>query len=168
MLKFKVDYNDVRPRFKAIGQEQDLEKLTAAENTEAFLHPERIKAICRYILDNFAIKTHRLMANGKGFNAMLAVASVDAAKAYYTTFKKLQKDVEKPLKIATIFSFATNEEQDAEGDIVDESFDPLDLNRSSKEFLASAINDYNRHFGCQYTLDSERSQDYYRDFLKKA
>ena len=168
VLKFKVDYNDVRPRFKSIEQEQDLEKLSAAENAEAFLHPERIKAICRYILDNFAIKTHRLMPNGKGFNAMLAVASVDAAKAYYATFKELQKDVEKPLKIATIFSFAANEEQDAKGDIVDESFDPLDLNRSAKEFLASAIDDYNRHFGSQYKLDSEGFQNYYKNLSKRV
>lgn len=163
VLKFKVDYNDVRPHFKSLEKEQDLEKLSASENNQAFLHPDRIRAICQYILDNFAIKTHRLLANKKGFNAMLAVAGIEAAKAYYATFKELQKDVEKPLKIATIFSFAANEEQDAEGDIVDESFDPLGLNVSAKEFLASAIDDYNRHFKSQYKLDSEGFQNYYRD-----
>ena len=109
VLKFKVDYNDVRPRFKAIESEKDEKKLTAAENKEALLHPERIKEITQYILDKFRQKTHRLSGNKCGFNAMFAVSSVEAAKLYYQTFKELQKTSEKPLKIATIFSFAANE-----------------------------------------------------------
>lgn len=117
VLKFKVDYNDVRPKFKAIESEKDEKKLTAAENKQAFLHPVRIKEISQYILNKFKQKTHRLQANGKGFNAMFAVSSVDAAKLYYESFKNLQKESIKPLNIATIFSFAANEEQDAVGDI---------------------------------------------------
>ncbi|MCD6433373.1 MAG: HsdR family type I site-specific deoxyribonuclease, partial [Sulfurimonas sp.] len=105
VLKFKVDYNDVRPQFKAFETEQDEKKLTAAENKQALLHPERIGEISQYILNNFKQKTHRLQASGKGFNAMFAVSSVDAAKLYYESIRNLQKESEKPLKIATIFSF---------------------------------------------------------------
>ncbi len=74
VLKFKVDYNDVRPQFKTIESEQDEKKLTAAENKEALLHPDRIKEISQYILNNFRQKTHRIQASGKGFNAMFAVS----------------------------------------------------------------------------------------------
>lgn len=56
VLKFKVDYNDVRPKFKSIEMEQDEKKLTAAETKEALLHPERIKEISRYILNNFVVR----------------------------------------------------------------------------------------------------------------
>jgi type I restriction enzyme R subunit len=42
VLKFKVDYIDVRPQFKAIETEQDEKKLTAAENLQALLHPQAI------------------------------------------------------------------------------------------------------------------------------
>ncbi len=105
VLKFKVDYNDVRPRFKEIESEQDEKKLNAAENAKALLHPERIKEISQYILNNFRQKTHRLQGGNKGFNAMFAVSSVDAAKSYYETLNALQKGSDKPLKIATIFSF---------------------------------------------------------------
>ena len=35
VLKFKVDYNDVRPEFKAIETERDEKKLSAAENKQA-------------------------------------------------------------------------------------------------------------------------------------
>lgn len=90
-------------------------------------------------MNNFNKKTHRYQVGAKGFNAMFAVSSVDAAKLYYETFNKLQKDIEKPLKIATIFSFAANEEQNAIGDIQDESFDVSAMNSSAKEFLSLAI-----------------------------
>ncbi len=97
VLKFKVDYNDVRPQFKAIETEQDEKKLSAAENKQALLHPNRIREICHYILNNFRQKTHRLQAGSKGFNALFAVSSVDAAKLYYETFKQLQTPSNSPL-----------------------------------------------------------------------
>ena len=168
VLKFKVDYNDVRPQFKSIETEKNLEKLTALEKKQAFLRPERIEQIAKYILDNFKQKTHRFNAGNNGFNAMFAVSSVDAAKAYYQTFKQLQSAVKNPLKIATIFSFAANEEQDAIGDIVDESFEVEAMNSSAKEFLKSAIDDYNGYFATNYDVDAKSFQNYYRDLAKRV
>ena len=168
VLKFKVDYNDVRPQFKSIETEKNLEKLTALEKKQAFLHPERIKQIAQYVLNNFKQKTHRFNAGNNGFNAMFAVSSVDAAKIYYETFKQLQSAVKNPLKIATIFSFAANEEQDAIGDIVDESFEVEAMNSSAKEFLKSAIDDYNGYFATNYDVDGKSFQNYYRDLAKRV
>lgn len=168
VLKFKVDYNDVRPQFKAIETEQDEKKLSAAENRQALLHPDRIREITQYILNNFRQKTHRLQAGNKGFNAMFAVSSVDAAKLYYECFRNLQKGSDKPLKVATIFSFAANEEQDAVGDIQDESFDVSAMNSSAKEFLSAAIADYNALFKANFSVDSNGFQNYYRDLAKRV
>ncbi|TRZ66959.1 MAG: type I restriction endonuclease subunit R [Comamonadaceae bacterium] len=168
VLKFKVDYNDVRPQFKAIESEQDEKKLSAAENKQALLHPDRIAEISQYILNNFRQKTHRLQAGGKGFNAMFAVSSVDAAKLYYESFKVLQKNSDKPLKVATIFSFAANEEQDSIGDIQDEGFDVSAMNVSAKEFLTAAITDYNALFKTNFGVDSNGFQNYYRDLAKQV
>ena len=168
VLKFKVDYNDVRPQFKSIETEKNLEKLTALEKKQAFLQPKRIEQIAQYVLDNFKQKTHRFNAGNNGFNAMFAVSSVDAAKAYYQTFKQLQSAVKNPLKIATIFSFEANEEQDAIGDIVDESFEVEAMNSSAKEFLKSAIDDYNSYFATNYDVDAKSFQNYYRDLAKRV
>lgn len=168
VLKFKVDYNDVRPRFKAIETEQDEKKLSAAENRQALLHPDRIQEISQYILKSYRQKTHRLHAGAKGFNAMFAVSSVDAAKLYYESLSKLQTDSDRPLKVATIFSFAANEEQDAVGDIPDESFDVTAMNSSAKEFLTAAIADYNAHFKTSFGVDSNGFQNYYRDLAKRV
>ncbi|MBN8681807.1 MAG: type I restriction endonuclease subunit R [Chitinophagales bacterium] len=168
VLKFKVDYNDVRPQFKTIETETDEQKLSAAENRTALLHPARIREISQYILKNFRIKTHRNQGGDKGFNAMFAVSSVDAAKSYYEELSNLQKGSEKPLKIATIFSFAANEEQNAIGEIVDETFEPAAMDSSAKEFLAKAINDYNAMFQTNYGVDSKEFQNYYRDLAKRV
>lgn len=168
VLKFKVDYNDVRPQFKAIETEKDEKKLSAAENKQALLHPDRIREIAQYILNNFRQKTHRLHAGNKGFNAMFAVSSVDAAKLYYECFRELQKTSDKPLRVATIFSFAANEEQDAIGDIQDESFDVSAMNSSAKEFLSAAIVDYNALFKTNFSVDSNGFQNYYRDLAKQV
>lgn len=168
VLKFKVDYNDVRPKFKNLEKEQDEKKLSAAENKEALLHPERIKEISQYILNNFRIKTHRLNASGKGFNAILAVSSIEAAKLYYEMLNNLQKESEKPLKIATIFSFAANEEQNAIGEIHDETFEPSAMDSSAKEFLSLAIKDYNGLFKTNYGVESKEFQNYYRDLAKRV
>ncbi len=168
VLKFKVDYNDVRPQFKAIETEQDEKKLNAAENKQALLHPDRIREISQYILNNFRQKTHRLQAGAKGFNAMFAVSSVDAAKLYYESFNQLQKETDKPLRVATIFSFAANEEQDAVGEILDESFEVSAMNSSAKEFLSAAIADYNALFKNNFSVDSNGFQNYYRDLAKRV
>ena len=168
VLKFKVDYNDVRPQFKSIETEKNLEKLTALEKKQAFLQPKRIEQIAQYVLDNFKQKTHRFNAGNNGFHAMFAVSSVDAAKIYYETFKRLQSAVKNPLKIATIFSFAANEEQDAIGDIADESFEVEAMNSTAKEFLKSAIDDYNNYFATNYDVDGKFFQNYYRDLAKRV
>jgi type I restriction enzyme R subunit len=168
VLKFKVDYNDVRPQFKSIETEIDERKLSAAENKTALLHPARIKEISQYILQNFKLKTHRNQGSNKGFNAMFAVCSVDAAKCYYEELKNLQKESNKPIKIATIFSFAANEEQSAIGEIVDETFETSAMDSSAKEFLTKAINDYNAMFKTNYGVDSNEFQNYYRDLAKRV
>ncbi|HFV8270721.1 TPA: HsdR family type I site-specific deoxyribonuclease, partial [Escherichia coli] len=174
VLKFKVDYNDVRPQFKSLETETDEKKLSAAENQLAFLHPMRIQEITQYILNNFRQKTHRTYPGSKGFNAMLAVSSVDAAKAYYATFKRLQEEAAnksatyKPLRVATIFSFAANEEQNAIGEIFDETFDTSAMDSSAKEFLDAAIREYNSYFKTNFSTDSNGFQNYYRDLAQRV
>ena len=167
VLKFKVDYNNVRPCFKSAETETDELRLTAAENKQLLLHPDRIREVSQYILRNFRIKTHRTMGAG-GFNAMFAVSSVEAAKLYYEELNALQQEVDKPLRIATIYSYAPNEEQEAKGSISDETIDTSALDSSAKEFLAKAIGDYNRMFRTSFGIDSREFQNYYRDLAKRV
>lgn len=175
VLKFKVDYNNVSPEFKDAEKEQNeinLKKLEA----KMFIHPDRISKITKHILDVFDAKTHRnelFTVRDKrinGFNSMFAVQSIESAKLYYEEFEKQQKDIsdDKKLKIATIYSFAQNEEQSSQGEITDENFEPSALNQSSKEFLERVIRDYNLMFKTNYSIDSKSFQDYYKDLSKRV
>lgn len=175
VLKFKVDYNNIRPKFKSAESETDEKKIKAIEK-KMLLHPERISEITEYILKVYNTKTHRNEQYDLkhrrliGFNAMFAVQSVEAAKLYYEEFKKQQSDIpeEKRLKIATIYSFTANEEQNAIGDIPDENFEPGAMDSSSKEFLDKVISDYNGYFKTNYSTNGKEFQNYYKDLSQKV
>ena len=168
VLKFKVDYNNVRPKFKAAEKERDERKLTSADYAQLMLHPDRIGEIAQYILRNFRLKTHRAQG-GKGFNAMFAVSSVEAAKRYYDTLRMLQQGEPHPLRIATIFSFAPNEAQHAVGEIDEETLEPEAMDASAKEFLSRAIKeDYNVAFATNFSVDGAKFQNYYHDLARRV
>jgi len=104
---------------------------------------------------------------------MFAVSSVEAAKLYYESIRDLQKNESvkenfKPLKVATIFSFAANEEQDSIGEIVDESFETSAMDSTAKEFLNAAIGDYNVLFKTNFSTESKQFQNYYRDLSSRV
>ena len=168
VLKFKVDYNNVYPRLKAVEQEQDEVVLSGADYRKALLHPERIHEVTAHILDRYPKKTHRTLGSREGFNAMFAVSSVEAAKLYYEELKRQQAGLACPLRVATIFSFAPNEEQSAQGELSDESLEPSAMDQSSKEFLASAIADYNQLFSTNFSLDGASFQNYYQDIARRV
>ena len=99
---------------------------------------------------------------------MFAVSSVEAAKCYYQELNALQKDSDRPLKIATIFSYAANEEQNAIGDITDETFEPSAMDVSAKEFLEKVITDYNAMFKTSFSSESKSFENYYRDLSNRV
>ena len=175
VLKFKVDYNDIRAKFKAAETETNDKKLKELEK-RMLLHPERISKIVEYILKVYNTKTHRneyyniKQKRLNGFNAIFAVQSVEAAKLYYEEFQKQQENLpeEKRLKVATIYSFAANEERNAIGDIPDENFEPSAMESTAKEFLDKVISDYNDYFKTNFSTNGSEFQNYYKDLSKKV
>lgn len=175
VLKFKVDYNNITPKFKSAEKEEDEKTLAKLEN-RMLLHPERVTEITKHILKVFDTKTHR---NGfydlkhrrlNGFNAMFAVQSVEAAKLYYEEFERQQISIpeDKRLKVATIFSFAANEEQKAIGEITEENFDVSAMDSTAKEFLDKVIADYNAYFKTNFSTNGNEFQNYYKDLSFKV
>lgn len=102
-----------------------------------------------------------------GFNSIFAVSSIAMAKAYYLEFKRQMQDLPeaKRLRVATIFSYAANEDvEDANGMLGEEnSDDTSQLDASSRDFLESAIKDYNALFKTHYDTSADRFQNYYKD-----
>ena len=155
------------PAYRAAEHIEDFDKLSHADVQAALMHPRRIAEISAYILKHFKNKTHRLVAGAQGFNAMLAVSSVKAARLFYHELKRQMAARGMKLRIATVFSFAPNEEQGAKGDIVDETFNPAEMDASAKEFLMQAIDDYNGMFGTTFTIEGDGFQNYYRDLCRR-
>lgn len=158
VLRFKVDY------VKTILAKDNIkdEDVLGIETEKTFMHPKRIENVTSYVLEHFDQKTYRTSSNG--FNAIFAASSIDAAKAYYLEFKRqMQDDPTKKLKIATIFSYAPNEEE-AQGQLQEENSDEAtSLDMMSRDFLNSAIEDYNEMFQTNYSTDGDKFQNYYKD-----
>ena len=170
VLPFRIDY---RNTVKQKDEEND-KKVIAIDTEEALASPERIREVVNYILEHFDQKTMRnsyYSLKGKrvnGFNSMFAVSSIPVCKKYYLEFKKQIAQKHCDLTIATIFSFAPNEEDSANGILEDESFDTEGLDQSSRDFLKMAIDDYNRIFKTNFDTSSKGFQDYYKDLSDKV
>ncbi len=170
VLPFRIDFINT---IKSKDGSKD-RQVAAIDTEEALQSPKRIEAIVGYILEHFDQKTRRNQyyeSKGKrlnGFNSMFAVSSIPVAKKYYYEFKKQLSATHRDLTVATIFSFAANEEENADGILADESFDTERLDVTSREFLDSAIDDYNKKFKTNFDTSSKGFQDYYKDLSQKV
>jgi type I restriction enzyme R subunit len=164
VLPFRIDYintvkmkNDVKDK-----------NVSAIDTEKAMADPNRIREVVSYILEHFDQKTKRssfYSLQGQrvaGFNSILAVSSIPVARMYYTELKKQLKECGRNLNVATIFSYSANE-ADPEDVFPDEGFDTDSLDQSSRDFLESAIADYNADFNVNYDTSSDKFQNYYKD-----
>ena len=151
VLPFRIDYINTVKAKKNVKDKQ----VSAIETEETLQRPERISEIVKYVLDHFDHKTMRnatYTLEGKrqnGFNSIFATASISAAKLYYNEFKKQIKERDSQLTIATIFSYAPNEEDN--GLLPEEEFDTTSLDQSSRDFLEAAIFDYDKTFKTNFS-----------------
>lgn len=99
----------------------------------------------------------------KGFNSILCVQSIEMAKCYYEIIKKKLENNNQDLKIAIIYSFSANSDDNSNGNLDEEGFDTNALSSSDREFLDNAINDYNKMFNTNYDSSSEGFENYYKD-----
>jgi type I restriction enzyme R subunit len=117
--------------------------------------------------DRKGVQEQKVKTRLQGFNSILAVQSIDFAKLYYIELKKQMATLppDKQLKIATIYSYAANEDIENGCGLPDdednESTEKLD--QSSRDFLEDAIRDYNEMFGTSYDTSADKFQNYYKD-----
>jgi len=186
VLRFRVDYVST---MKAKAEIADTE-VWGIEEDSALHAPERYRKVVGYILDRYAQKTkaqeeyrHKVLLNVsevarrrdaeektnksllRGFNSIFAVDSIQSAVAYYNEFQQqLAERGNTDMKIATIFTYAANEEEDANGYLPEENPDDMSkLPTVAKEFLGSAIEQYNEAFGTSYDVSGDQFGNYYKD-----
>ena len=170
VLPFRIDYiNTIK------AKEGMTDKEVEAINTEeALSSPERVSNVVSYIIEHFDQKTKRNSfydlkgQRVNGFNSMFAVASIPMAKKYYLEFRKQLEEKQTDLTIATIYSYAQNEEDTSDGILDDEGFETDLLDKSSREFLDFAIDEYNKKFKTNFSSEGNGFQDYYKDLSDKV
>ena len=170
VLPFRIDYvNTVKKKEGMTDKE-----VQAINTEEALSSHERVSKVVEYIIEHFDQKTKRNSfydlkgQRVNGFNSMFAVASIPMAKKYYLEFKKQLEEKQKDLTIATIYSFAANEEDTSDGILDDEGFETDLLDQNSREFLDFAIGEYNKKFKTNFSSDGNGFQDYYKDLSDKV
>jgi type I restriction enzyme R subunit len=170
VLRFAVEYVG-KYQYKDSANKIDIE-VEDIDTKELLESPQRLEKITDYILQHHAQKTKR-----PDFTAMFCVSSIDTLTKYYALFKQKQADALNPLKIATIFSYAANEENPnanglTDGLLLEESPDVpagTQINQHSRDKLDACIDDYNKLFGTKYsTSDSQSFYNYYQDIAKRV
>jgi len=170
VLRFAVEYVG-KYQYKDSANKIDIE-VEDIDTKELLESPQRLEKITDYILQHHAQKTKR-----PDFTAMFCVSSIDTLTKYYALFKQKQADALNPLKIATIFSYAANEENPnanglTDGLLPEESPDVptgAQINQHSRDKLDACIDDYNKLFGTKYsTSDSLSFYNYYQDIAKRV
>jgi type I restriction enzyme R subunit len=165
VLPFRLDFvNTIK-----LPAELTDKQVSAIDSERALLAPKRIGQVVAYIREHFDQKTkrsHGYTLAGKrlaGFNSLLATASIDAAKRYYAEFARQQAALPEAhrLKVGLIYSYSVNE--DDPDFLAEEEFETEDLDASSRDFLETAIADYNAMFGTSFDTSSDRFQNYYKD-----
>lgn len=170
VLPFRIDYINTIKKKEAMTDKE----VQAINTEEALASHERVSNVVSYIIEHFDQKTKRNSfydLKGQrlnGFNSMFAVASIPMAKKYYLELKKQLEEKHKDLTIATIYSFAANEEDTTDGILDDEGFETDLLDQSSREFLDFAIDEYNKKFKTNFSSEGNGFQDYYKDLSDRV
>ncbi|MBP2458918.1 type I restriction enzyme R subunit [Clavibacter michiganensis] len=169
VLPFRIDYvNTVK-----VGNVID-KQVSAIDTETALISRERISQIVAYTLERFDQKTkrgeHYTLGERRvrGFNALFATASIEAARVYYNQFQMQQEGLpsDRRLKIGLIYSYGANEAVE-DGGLDEEGFDPGAMSGDARSFLEDAIQDYNDIFGTSFDTSVDRFQNYYKDLSLK-
>lgn len=170
VLKFSVEYVG---RYKEKDSENAVDIEVEAIDTKELMEDEkRLEKIADYIIAHYNRKTHT-----KTFSAMFCVDSIKSLTRYYDILKRKKLEGRHNLNVATIFSYAANDDDpDATGGEIPEELSLAEeprvlygLEKVAREKLDEYISDYNKMFGTSFsTKDNQSFYNYYQDISKKV
>lgn len=165
VLRFSVEYWG-RLR-KKDGTLMSDEEVAGLDLKEFFESEKRIDSVVDWVIENHDRKTHN-----RQFAAIMCTGSVEALTKTYEAFRRKKQEGRHDLKVATIFTFAANEEdEDANGLIgePDVMGGPVNAQtQHSRDRLASCVADYNAMFGTNNSVkDGKAFYVYYKALAKR-
>ncbi|HQQ97887.1 MAG TPA: type I restriction endonuclease subunit R [Cyclobacteriaceae bacterium] len=167
VLRFGVEYIG---RYKQKGNTfMDIE-VEDIDRPEVLNDPKRLDKIADYIIQRHDQKTFN-----REFSSLFAVSSIENLIKYYEIFKERNKALENKLRIAAIFTYGTNEDdEDAQDLLPDEQLamaaepKPGYESKHTRDKLEEFIGDYNKMYGTSFsTKDGEQFEGYFKDIGKR-
>jgi len=145
---------------------EDIDKQEVLDSTK------RINKIVDYIISYHDQKTFN-----KDYSALLAVSSIENVIQYYDLFQQKKEAGEHDLRIATIFTYGTNEDSEEAQDFLPDNYEDFDVaaepqtiykSKHTRDKLESYIGDYNKMFGTSFsTKDSQQFENYFKNISQR-
>ncbi|WP_031546399.1 type I restriction endonuclease subunit R [Salinicoccus luteus] len=146
VLGFSVEYISTINDELKVMDEQYVSKI---DTDEIWMADKRIELVTRHIH-----QIHDRKTKDREYVAIFATQSIDMAMKYYDMFQKVNEEAERPLNVATIFTYQTNQDM-KDGD----------TKEAAKHQLDRVLGDYNRQFGTNFSIDTYGS--YFEDVSKR-
>ena len=166
VLKFSIEYIGRYKRKSNTFVDIEVEDIDTREVLDS---EKRMEKIVDYI-----IKYHDTKTKNRDYSSIFAVSSIPNLIKYYELFKKKKEAGEHDLRIATIFTYGANEEDDeAQGMLPDTAAlaaEPAVAYKTShtREKLDEFITDYNKMYNTAFsTRDSKQFENYFKDISKR-
>lgn len=167
VLRFGIEYVG---KYKQKGNTLIDIEVEAIDTAEVFADEKRLEKIADYM-----IAYHNQKTFSKEYSALFAVSNIETLIKYYDIFKRKKEAGEHNLRIATIFTYGTNEDdEDAQdyipGDVLPQAAEPQTQYKTShtREKLDEYISDYNQMYNTSFsTKDSQQFENYFKDISKR-
>ena len=152
MLGFSVDYINT---IKEHTIETEIDDMVEDINKdEVWMSDDRIELIVRHIIEN-----HDKYTRNRQYSSILTVQSIPALIKYYKSFKKVNQEYDRPLKVAGVYSLEPNEE-------TKEANNEEMKVETTREHLDTIMKDYNEIFDTNFTTDT--TQEYFNNVSKNV
>lgn len=169
VLRFGIEYVG---KYKQKGNTFIDIEVEDIDKTEVFNDEKRLAKIADYIIAYHGQKTFN-----KDYSAIFAVSSINNAIKYYDILQKKKEAGEHDLRIATIFTYGANEEDEDAQDYLPGEEEELSMvaepkvayiSTHTRDKLESYIADYNKMYGTNFTTtDSQAFENYFKDISKR-
>jgi type I restriction enzyme R subunit len=169
VLRFSVEYIG---RYKKTGKTEIDIDVEAIDTKEMLGSPDRLEKIVEYITQHHDQKTHN-----KAYSAIFAINSIPNLITYYDLFKEKIAKTGSDLRIATIFTYGTNEDDiDADGSLPADDYLMTEAAEPEAEYISSHsrdkleefIGDYNKMYNTSFsTKDGQQFENYFKDISKR-
>ena len=166
VLKFSIEYIGRYKRKSNTFVDIEVEDIDTREVLDS---SKRLEKITDYI-----IKYHDTKTKNREYSSIFAVSSIANLITYYELFQRKKEAGEHDLRVAAIFTYGANEEDEEAQGLLPEDLQlaadvtPVYKTSHTREKLDEFIEDYNKMYNTGFsTRDNKQFENYFKDISKR-